>query len=141
LRLALRNHVALGGHDLRQPTVLILELLEPLHLGRQQARLPLLPVEVCRLADPLDQSLNASTPADLGNRCAFLALLDNERLLCVLKLRCLHVIPRLYQPENHSGKLQLQTIQFAGIRSMEKPLTFWGYGSEGAFFHLVGKTG
>jgi hypothetical protein len=99
------------GHDLLQPTVLVFELLEPLHLGRQQTCILLLPIEVCRLAD-------ASLAADLGNWCAFLALLDDERLLRVQKLRCLHLIPLLSQPGNRSGKLQPQTVQFAGIRSL-----------------------
>lgn len=70
----------------------------------------LLKIEFCRLAD-------ASLAADLGNRCAFLALIEDERLLRVLKLRCLHVIALLSQPGHRSGKLQLQAVQFAGIRS------------------------
>jgi len=44
---------------------------------------------------------------------------SSPRLLRVRKLRCLHVIPLLSQPGNHSGKLQLQTVQFAGIRSRD----------------------
>jgi len=64
------------GYHLLQPTVLILELLQPLRLRWQQARILLLPVEVGGLADP-------GLPADLGNRCAFFALLDDERLLRV----------------------------------------------------------
>jgi hypothetical protein len=56
------------------------------HLRRQQPSVLLLPVEVCRLADP-------SLPADLRHRCSFLALLNDERLLRVRKIRCLHATP------------------------------------------------
>lgn len=106
------------GHDLFQPAVLVLELLQPLHLVRQQACVFFLPVEVGRLADPC-------LSTDLGNRRAFLPLLDDERLLRVLKLRCLHLIPLLSQPGNRSGKLQLQTVQFAGVRSEGVGAGYW----------------
>ena len=52
--------------------------------------------------------------ADLSHRRAFLALLDDERLLRVREFRCFHPIPLLSQPGKLSGKLQLQTVQFAG---------------------------
>jgi hypothetical protein len=55
--------------------------------------------------------------AYLSYRRAFLALLDDERLLRVRKLSSLHLIPLFSQP----GKLQLQTVQFAGIRSVRNP--------------------
>ncbi len=58
--LAIQRQVS---HDLLQPRVLVLELLRPLHLGRQQAGTLPLPVETRRLADP-------GLPADLGNRGA-----------------------------------------------------------------------
>ncbi len=80
------------------------------HLGRQQAGILFLPVEVGCLAD-------AYLAADLGKRRALFALLDDERLLRVRKLRCLHVSPLLSQPGNLNGKLQLQVVQFAEIRS------------------------
>jgi hypothetical protein len=59
------------GHDLLQPAVLALELLQPFHLRRQQARILLLPVEVGRLAE-------AGVAAALSYPCAFFALLDDE---------------------------------------------------------------
>ena len=61
------------GHELLQPAILILELLQPLHLGRQKAGILLLPVEGSRLAD-------ACLAADLSYRRAVFALLDDERL-------------------------------------------------------------
>ena len=42
---------------------------------------------------------------ELGDRRVFFALLDDERLLRVRKLRGLHLFPLLPQPENRSGKL------------------------------------
>lgn len=80
---------------------------------RWNVEILLLPVDVGRLA-------GACLAADLRRRRAFLALLDDECFLRVRKLRCLHVIPLFSQPGNHSGKLQLQTVQFAGIRSVSK---------------------
>jgi len=74
--LAIQSQVR---HDFLQPGVLILELLQPLHLGRQQTGILLLPIEGGRLADP-------GLPTDLGNRRAFLALLDDKRLLGVENL-------------------------------------------------------
>ena len=46
--------------------VLVLELLQPPHLGRQQPVILLLPIEIRRLADP-------SLAADLGDRHAVVA--------------------------------------------------------------------
>ena len=61
------------GHDLLQAAVLILQCLQPAHLVRQQTSIPFFPVEVGRLTDP-------GLAADLRNRRAFLALLQDERL-------------------------------------------------------------
>ena len=63
--LPIRRQVS---YDLLQPTVLVFKLLQPLHLGRQQPAIPLLPVEIGRLADP-------SLTADLSNLRAFLTCL------------------------------------------------------------------
>lgn len=62
---------------------LALQLLQPLHLGRQQTGKLLLPVEVRRLADP-------GLPADLRNWGPVFVLLDDERFLRVRKLQCLY---------------------------------------------------
>ena len=62
------------GHDLLQPTVLILKGLQPTHFVWQQPAVSLLPVEVSRLTDP-------RLAADLRDRRAFLALLQDKRLL------------------------------------------------------------
>jgi hypothetical protein len=45
--------------------------------------------------------------ADLRHRHAVIALLQNERLLGIRKLRCLHRFRSFSQPGNYSGKLQL----------------------------------
>jgi hypothetical protein len=42
--------------------------------------------------------MDTSFTADLGNRCAFFTLLDNERLLRVRELLCFHAFPLLSQP-------------------------------------------
>ena len=55
------------------------------HLVRQQPAIPLFPIEVGRLADP-------RLAADLSDRRSFLVLLDDERLLRVRELRCLHAV-------------------------------------------------
>ncbi|MFC2966846.1 AAA family ATPase [Acidimangrovimonas pyrenivorans] len=55
--------------------------------------------------------------ADLRNRRAFLALLQDERLLRLRELRCLHAFPLLSQPGKISRKLQLQTVQVSGGRA------------------------
>ncbi len=82
-----------------QPGVLVFELLQLLHhLRRQHAGILLLPIEVGRLAD-------ARLAADLGNRDTFITLLQNERLLRVRKLRCLHRPPFLSQRGKCTGKL------------------------------------
>lgn len=60
-------------HDPLQPRVLVLKLLQPPHLVGQQPTILLLPGKIGRLADP-------GLPTDLGNRRAFLALLQDERL-------------------------------------------------------------
>jgi hypothetical protein len=86
--------------DLLQPRILVRESLQPPHLVRQQPAVSLLPVEVSRLADP-------RLAADLGNRSAFLALLQDERLLRFRELRCLHHLQLLSQPGKASRKLQI----------------------------------
>jgi hypothetical protein len=85
-------------------------LLQPTHLIGQQPAILLLPGKVGRLPNP-------RLATDLSNRCAFLALLQDERLLRLRELRCLHAIPLLSQPGKTSRKLQLQTIQFRGGRA------------------------
>ena len=70
----------------------------------EAAPIPFLPVEVGRLADP-------GFSADLRNRRAFLALLQDERLSRAFRgLRCLHRSQLLSQPRKVSRKLQLQTV-------------------------------
>ena len=59
--------------ELLQLRVLVLELLQPLHLGRQQTGTLLLPVEVGGLADP-------RLPAGLPNRRSIFALLNEPPL-------------------------------------------------------------
>lgn len=98
------------GNNLLQSPVLVLECLQAAHLIGQQAAIPLLPVELRRLTDP-------GLPADLGDRRAFLALLQDEGLLSLRELQCLQAIPLLSQPRKFSGKLQLQTIQLSGGRA------------------------
>ena len=98
------------SHDLLQPRILVLELLQPAHLVRWQPSIRLLLTEVGCRAD-------ASLSADLRDRRPFLALFQDERLLRVQKLTCIHAVPLLSQPGKRSGKLQLQTVQFLGIRS------------------------
>ena len=108
--LAVRRRVR---HDLLQPAVPVLDLLQPLHPGRRQAGIPLLPVEAGGLADP-------GLAADLGNRRAFFAVLDDERLLRVRTFRCRHVSPLPSQPGNRSGKLQRDPVRLPGIRPTAK---------------------
>ena len=105
------------------------ELLQPLHLGRQQTGILLLPVEIGRLADP-------RLAADLRNRPPVFALLDDERLLRVRENARLHPIPLLSQPEKRSGKLQLQTVQFAGIRSVGHTAQRGGAEADGKHFKV-----
>lgn len=70
------------GPQLPELAVLVLKLLQPLHLGRQQSVVFLLPVEVRRLADPRPTT-------DLRDGDSVRSLLQNERLLRVRELRCL----------------------------------------------------
>lgn len=70
-------------HQLLPSSVLVLELLQSHHLARQQPRIPLLPVEIHRLADP-------SPPADSRNQQAVLTLPQDERLLRVRDLLSFH---------------------------------------------------
>ena len=98
------------GHNLLQPRVLVLELLQPLHLRRKQPGILLLPIKVGCLADP-------GLPADLRNRRSIFALIDDERHLRVRENARLHPIPLLSQPGKRSRKLQLQSVKFPGIRS------------------------
>src|SRR5690606_41683723 len=65
---------------------------------RQQPVILLLPIEISRLADP-------GLAADLGDRHAVIALLQNERLLGVRKLRGFHRLP-LLRSEEHTSELQ-----------------------------------
>src|SRR2546423_10416969 len=64
------------GYDPLQLAVLILELLQTTHLGRQQTVVLLFPIEVGRLAD-------SSLAADIRHRHAVRSLLENKRLLGV----------------------------------------------------------
>lgn len=68
--LAVKGQV---GDDPLQSRILVLDLLQPTHLVRQQPAIALLPVELGRLADP-------GLAADLRDRRASLALLQDERL-------------------------------------------------------------
>src|SRR3954451_782246 len=78
--------------------VLVLELLQPAHLGRQQPVVLLLPIEVGRLA-------NTGLAANVRHRHSIGALLQNERLLGVRKSRCLHRSPLL--PARESARKTL----------------------------------
>jgi len=71
------------------------------------------PVEVGRLTDP-------GLAADLCDRRAFLALLQDERLLRRRELRCLHRSQRLSKQGKLSQKLQFQTVQFSGGRAVPR---------------------
>src|SRR5579871_5687541 len=96
------------GNHLLQLCVLILELLQPAHLIRQQPVILLLPVEIRRLTDP-------GLAADLRHRNPVTALLQNERLLRVRKLRPF-IVFRSSPAQEATGKLYPKTIQFSGIR-------------------------
>ena len=82
------------GDHLPQLGVLVLELLQPPHLGRRRPIVLPLPIEIRRLAYP-------SFPADIRHRHSVSSLLQNERLLSVRKSRCF----RSSQPGNWRGKL------------------------------------
>jgi hypothetical protein len=60
--------------DFPGPDVLFFQCLQPTHLARQQATIPLLPAEVGRLDDP-------RLSANLGHRRTFITLLQEKRLL------------------------------------------------------------
>jgi transposase len=107
-------------HDLLQPAILVLERLQPTHLVRQQAAISLLPVEICHLTDP-------RLATDLRDRRAFLALLQDERLLRLREPRCLHANPLLSQPGKRSGKLQLQGVQSSGGRALDCCNQIWNH--------------
>jgi len=77
--------------------VLVLELLQATHLGRQQTVILLFPVKICRLAD-------AGIAADIRHRHPVNALLENKRLLGVRKPRGLHRSP-LLPAGDHREKL------------------------------------
>src|SRR3546814_14015112 len=96
-------------HDLLQPPILLLQLAQVPHLRRRQAGILLFPVEVGRLADPC-------LPTDLCHRNAVLALLDNERLLCVREFRCFHRSPIHPQrsEERRVGKECVSTCRSRG---------------------------
>lgn len=76
------------------------------------------PLETYPVAGPVSK-IAALRP--LISRRVFLALLDNEGLLCMRKMRCLYLIPLLSQTGNRGGKLQLQTVRFSGIGSCVQP--------------------
>src|SRR5262249_26285986 len=71
------------SYDLLKLAVLFLELTQSLHLLRHETAVLLAPIVVGRLADP-------RLAADLTDRCAFLALPQDEGNLCLHKLRSLH---------------------------------------------------
>jgi hypothetical protein len=74
------------GDDLLEPAVLVLQLTQPPHLRWQQPRVFLPSVEIGCLAD-------TRLAADLSDRRSSLALFDDEGLLRVRELRCLHAKP------------------------------------------------
>ena len=88
------------GHDLCQPGALILELAHALHLGGHHAGVLLLPRLVGRPAD-------LGLAADLFDRRSVLALSDDERLLGVRELRCLHR-PQLLPAREMPAKILAQ---------------------------------
>src|SRR5262249_2412498 len=71
------------SYDLLQFAILFLELTQSLHLRRHETTVLLAPIVVRGLADP-------GFAADLTDRCAFLALAQNEGDLRLAKLRSLH---------------------------------------------------
>jgi len=95
-----------------QLAVLVVELLQLLHLSRQQVVVFLFPVEVGCLADP-------GPAADLHHRDPVGPLLQDERLLRVRELQCLHRSPLRPSHGTLSRKTPIRTVQFAGIRSRE----------------------
>lgn len=60
---------------------------------------------------------DAHLAADLRDRRAFLAPLQNKSLLRYGELRCLHAISHLSQPQTLTRKLQLRTKQFSAGRA------------------------
>jgi hypothetical protein len=100
------------GHRLPQLAVLILQLLETPHLGRQQAIVLLLPVEVRRMADAgLTTNICYQMPSAPCLRMnAFWA---SENLEAFIALRS-------SQPRNHSGKLYPKTVQDSGLRAARR---------------------
>lgn len=114
----LQHHAFQGKvrNDLIQPPFFVLELLDPLRLSREQARILLLPAYLSVLPAYLSGLADSGLPADLDSRCAFFDRVDDESFLHVRRLRCLRVIPLLTQPGSRCGRLQLQTVQTLRIR-------------------------
>jgi len=79
---------AINRRPVLQLGVLVLELLQPSHLGRQQPVILLLPIEIGHLAD-------AGGATNLRDQHAVIALLQNERLLSVREFGGLHRLPLL----------------------------------------------
>ena len=71
-----------------------------------QCSILLLPIEIGRLADPLS--------ADHRDRRAFVALLDDERLLRVRKFARLYSIPLLSSQERVAGNSSLKPFSLRG---------------------------
>ena len=84
--------------DLLQPSVLVFQLTQLLHVRRQHPSVLSLPIEIRRLADP-------SRPKNLSNWRAFFALLDNERLCGHVNLDAFIVIRSSPSQGKSSGKL------------------------------------
>lgn len=83
---------------------------QPPHLQRCQPFVFLLAVEIGRRADP-------GPATDVRHRHPVRALLEDERLLSLSKLRCLHRLPLLPAKGSWRGKLQPQMVQVSGTRS------------------------
>ena len=95
------------GDNLPQLAILVLELLEPPHLRRQQAIVLPLPVEVGRLADP-------GLRAGIRHRHAVCSLLQNKRLLGVRKSRGLYRSPLLPARELSADNSSQKRAGFRG---------------------------
>lgn len=67
-------------------------------------------MEVVGLSDP-------GRAAGLSHERAFLALLDDERILSVRELRCLHAVTPRRAKEFYGGKIFSQLVQFSGGRA------------------------
>ena len=94
-------------HKLFQRGVLVLQLLQPPHHVTQQAFVLLLSIEVRRLR-------NTRLAADLRNGMPYRTLLQNQRLLRVRKLGCLHRFPLLPVREIRAENSNLKFSSFQG---------------------------